>query len=104
MQISWGPFPEPPGYSAVRAMMNILVRKGSLAYKKEGRKYLYFPVISPEKARRSVVTDLVRIYFGGSVQQAISGLLDADNIKLTESDHRKLVELIQKARRKESGK
>jgi predicted transcriptional regulator len=96
--------PQPPSYSAVRTTMNILVRKGILAYRKQGRKYVYFPVVSPEKARQSAVRHLLRTYFDGSIQQAVSGLLAADRRQLTDSDYNELVELIRKAREREGRK
>ncbi len=33
--------PEPPSYSAIRAMLRLLEDKGHLTHKKEGRKYIF---------------------------------------------------------------
>jgi BlaI family transcriptional regulator, penicillinase repressor len=96
--------PSPPSYSAVRSTMNILVRKGFIAYRRHGRKYVYFPVVSSGKARLSAVKHLLETYFDGSIQQTVSGLLTAERKRLTEIEYRELIELIEDARRRETGK
>lgn len=92
---------DPPSYSAVRTTMNILVRKGFLSFRTEGRKYLYRPVVPHERARRTALRHLLKTYFDGSVREAVVGLIDADAARLEESDYRELIDVIQKARRKE---
>ena len=93
---------DPPSYSAVRTTLNILVRKGFLQTSAEGRRYLYSPVVSPEKARKSAVRHLLRTYFDGSVRDAILGLVEAGGEGLTESDYRALSSRIREARKKET--
>ena len=94
----------PPSYSAVRTTMNILVRKGFLSFRTEGRKYLYRPVVPHERARQTAVRHLLKTYFDGSVREAVVGLIDADAAGLNEADYRELTALIHKARRKKAGK
>jgi len=91
---------EPPSYSAVRTTMNILVRKGFLTHRLQGRKYLYRPVVSPESARRSAARHLLKTYFEGSVREAVLGLIDADAQRLGEEDYRELIALMRRARSK----
>lgn len=91
--------PDPPGYSAVRAMLNILVRKRILSYRKEGRKYLYFPTVRRQKARQFVMKRLLEVYFDNSVPQAVSGLIQADRRNLTDRDYAELIEVIKEARK-----
>ncbi len=92
---------DPPSYSAVRTTMNILVRKGFLETTTAGRRYLYAPVVSHEKARKSAVRHLLATYFDGSVRDAILGLVDAGGDGLTEADFRALSARIRQVRRKE---
>jgi predicted transcriptional regulator len=89
---------EPPSYSAVRTTMNILVRKGFLTSRPQGRKYLYRPVVSPESARRNAARHLLKTYFEGSVREAVLGLIDADAQKLGEEDYQELIALMRRAR------
>ena len=68
--------PSPPGYSAVRAMLRLLTEKGYLEYEQDGPRYVYAPTVGREKASRSALMHLLRTFFGGSVEQAVSALLD----------------------------
>lgn len=95
--------PDPPSYSAVRTTMNILVRKGFLETTTEGRRYLYAPVISHERARKTALRHLLKTYFDGSVREAILGLVDAGGDGLSEADYRALSARIRQVRRKEAG-
>ena len=73
-----GKLPDPPSYSAVRAMLAKLEAKGAIRHKEKGLRYVYSPTASRSAARRSAVQRLVRVFFGGSREQAVSALLDAE--------------------------
>ncbi len=88
--------PEPPSYSAVRATLQILVAKGLLTHRRVGRRYVYAPVISAGRARRSAVQHLVSTYFDGSVSAAVAALLDTERKGISDDDYRQLVGLIEK--------
>jgi predicted transcriptional regulator len=90
--------PNPPSYSAVRAMMNILEDKGFLTHVKEGRKYVYAPTIPIKKAIHSSITQLVRTFFNNSTRDAVAAIIEIDrkNMKHTDFDH--LIDVIEKAR------
>src|SRR6476619_7605131 len=66
--------PAPPGYSAVRALLRILEEKGHVRHTQDGPRYLYAPVVSQAKARRSALRSLVRTFFGGSPEEAVAAL------------------------------
>ena len=70
--------PDPPSYSAVRAMLAKLEAKGAIRHKEEGLRYVYSPTTKRSAARRSAVERLVRVFFGGSTGEAVSALLDAE--------------------------
>ena len=38
--------PDPPGYSAVRALLRILEEKGHVKHRREGARYVYLPRVS----------------------------------------------------------
>ena len=96
-----GEMPDPPGYSAVRTTLNILVEKGFLSTRKAGRKYLYFPVIPHEKARLSALRQMLQTYFDNSVPAAVATLLKSSRKGLSEDDFLSLSRLIEEARKKE---
>jgi BlaI family transcriptional regulator, penicillinase repressor len=91
--------PEPPSYSAVRAMLRILEEKGRLKHRKDGARYVYLATESREKASRSALKRLVTTFFGGSVEQTIAALLDASDTKLSEAESAKLQKLINEAKK-----
>ena len=88
--------PNPPSYSAVRATLSVLVRKGLLSYRRIGRRYVYAPTIPHEKARRSALRHLLQTYFDGSVHAAMAALIRVDRRKLSDQDYQRLDEMIKK--------
>jgi predicted transcriptional regulator len=93
--------PDPPSYSAVRATLRVLVSKGLLAYRREGRRYVYAPTIPREKARRSALRGLLDTYFDGSVNAAMAALIRVDRRRLSEHDYRDLHAIIDRAEKGE---
>ena len=91
--------PDPPSYSAVRAMLNMLEEKGHLRRKKAGRKYLYVPTVAPEKARRSALRNVLETFFGGSAMQAVASLIEMQEEKLSGEDLDRLARMIDDARK-----
>ena len=88
--------PEPPGYSAVRAMLRKLQDKGYLLATQDGPRYLYSAVIPAEEARESALHRLVRTFFDGSRAKAVAALLDPDEGALSEEEMAELEELIRR--------
>lgn len=73
--------PDPPTYSAVRSVLRILSEKELIQHKEDGPRYVYFPAQPTERAREDVLAHVVRTYFAGSPEQAVTALLrmaDAD--------------------------
>ena len=91
--------PDPPSYSAVRAHLRTLEDKGHVVHEAEDLRYVYIPTMRPEQARRSAVTHLVDTFFGGSVAQAATALLDPKSARLTREELERLARLIDKARK-----
>ena len=91
--------PEPPGYSAVRAMLRVLEEKGHLRHESRGAKYVFLPTVPREKARRSALKQLVQTFFDGSTEQAVAALLDLSHSKLSDDELERLSGLIDRARK-----
>jgi BlaI family transcriptional regulator, penicillinase repressor len=88
---------DPPSYSAVRAMLAKLERKGYVTHEDIDRAYRYKPV-AKEHARKTAVQHLLDTFFGGSTEKAVSALLKS-NDQLTEDELDRLAELVASARR-----
>ena len=91
--------PDPPGYSAVRALLRILEAKGHARHRREGARYVYLPRTSPEKARRSALRRVVATFFQGSATEAMAALLETADTELSDGDLNRLQQLIDKARK-----
>jgi len=92
--------PDPPSYSAVRAILNTLEEKGHLRRKKSGKKFLYLPTVSRDRARRSVLKNLVTTFFNGSAAQAMASLMEMDAERLSDEDLKRLSDLIEDAKQR----
>lgn len=87
--------PEPPSYSAVRALLAILVEKGSLKHGREGRKYVYKPTLSPDRAKRGALNRLLATFFENSPEKLVASLLNPDEGRLSEKEIARIQSLIQ---------
>ena len=90
--------PDPPSYSAVRAMLRILEEKGHIRHEQDGAKYVFMPKLHRDKAKRSAMRHLIQTFFGGSHEQAVAELLDVSSSQLSEEELDRLAKLIEKAR------
>lgn len=93
--------PDPPSYSAVRAMLRILEEKGHLTHAQDGPRYVYSPTVPREEAKESALKHLLRTFFGGSTTAAVAALLDLKADDLSEPELDRLSHLIENARQGE---
>ena len=89
--------PDPPSYSAVRALLRILEQKGHLRHQEDGPRYVFLPTVSRDRARRSALRNVVRTFFDGSSAQAAAALID--QAQLSDADFQRLTDAIDKARK-----
>jgi BlaI family penicillinase repressor len=89
--------PDPPSYSAVRAALSVLEKKGHIRHELQGLRYVWKPRVPRENARRTALRHLVRTFFDGSVEQTVAALLDEVSVKLEQQDLDRLREMIGKA-------
>jgi BlaI family transcriptional regulator, penicillinase repressor len=85
--------PDPPTYSAVRAMLGFLEDKGYLRHEQQGLKYVYLPALDTRQVRASAL----KPFFGGSPEQAVAALLEMSDTRLSAKDKQYLAQLIKKA-------
>jgi predicted transcriptional regulator len=91
--------PDPPGYSAVRAMLRVLEEKGHIRHEAHDLRYVFMPVVPRDRARRSAVRHLLETFFEGSPEQAVATLLDVSARDLSPGELDRLAALIEKARK-----
>jgi len=93
--------PDPPSYSAVRAMLRILEDKGHIVHEQDGPRYVFLPIVPREEASETALRRLVRTFFAGSPEGAMAALLDLEGDRLDEDALQRLAEMIEKARGEE---
>jgi predicted transcriptional regulator len=93
--------PDPPSYSAVRAMLRILEDKGHLRHEQDGPRYVFMPTVPHEEASETALRRLVRTFFGGSPEGAMAALLDLEGERLDEEALDRIAERIDEARKED---
>ena len=88
---------DPPSYSAARATIRILERKGHLHHVRDGNKYVYLPTVPRGQASVSALRRVLRTFFAGSLEKAVAAHLADEQAELSAEELRRLAELIRKA-------
>ncbi|NNC90812.1 MAG: BlaI/MecI/CopY family transcriptional regulator [Akkermansiaceae bacterium] len=86
--------PDPPSYSAVRALLATLEGKEMVRHSKEGRRYVYKPAITPKRAKRTALNNLLQTFFEGKPENLVASLLDPSDQQLTKKEIDKIRSLI----------
>ena len=89
--------PDPPSYSAVRAALSVLERKGHIRHEIDRLRYVWTPRVGRDRARRNELRRVVRTFFEGSIEQAVAALLDDADLKLDDQGKARIRALIEKA-------
>ena len=91
--------PDPPSYSAVRALLRILEVKGHVRHRQDGVRYVFLPRVSRGTASRSALKRVVATFFQGSVTQAMAALLENADTELSDAELNKLQQIIKQAKK-----
>ena len=83
--------------SAVRAMLQRLERKGFVQREDSDRGFLYSPVVADAVARKSALSEVVRVFFNGSAAGAATALLGMSD-RLDQDELLRLEQMIAEAR------
>jgi predicted transcriptional regulator len=91
--------PDPPSYSAVRALLAILVEKGHLKHRSEQGRYIYAPTRRRAQVGRSALRRVLDTFFEGSLEKAVAALLRGADANLSADELARLGQLIDQARK-----
>ena len=91
--------PDAPTSMAVRRMMHVLVERGFLKGRQEGREVVYSPARSQKKAGAKALQHVLDTFFGGAVDEALAAHLSKSG-SVEEEQLERLQELIEEARKK----
>ncbi len=92
--------PDPPGYSAVRAMLAKLERKGHATHEEDGGRYIYRPTVPREEASRSALKRMFSTFFDDSPARTVATILDMESLDMDDEELDRLAAKIEEARRK----
>jgi len=67
---------KPTAYTTILTLMNILETKGVLAHRREGRAYVYQPLMTRDQAVQNQLRDVVERFFAGDSERLVSSLVD----------------------------
>ena len=76
-----------PAYNTVLTILGILERKGYVTHEKDGRAFVYLPVVDQNEARQSALSQVLNRFFDDSPRLLVLDLLghertDADELRL----------------------
>jgi predicted transcriptional regulator len=89
--------------SAVRAMLKRLEDKGFVTRAESDRGFLYAPAVSDNVAKKSALSEIVRVFFNGSPASAASALLGMSD-RLKDDELSQIEAMIAKARKDKGAK
>lgn len=88
-----------PHYSTVRAQLRVLEEKGHLRHEERGLRYIYFPTVPRDVARRSALRHLVETFFDGSTERVVAALLGGEVARISPEELDRLARMIAKSRK-----
>lgn len=94
--------PDPPSYSAVRALLRILEEKGHARHTRQGMRYLYEPAEPRAGVARSALAHVVHTFFAGSIEKAVAALVSQADTRLSDEELVRLAEMIERERDREA--
>jgi predicted transcriptional regulator len=86
--------PDPPSYSAVRALLATLEQKELVKHSKDSRRYVYLPAVPEKRAKRSALKQLLTTFFEGSPEKLVASLLDPNDQKLSKDEIARIRKLL----------
>lgn len=89
-----------PSRSAVRTFLTILEQKGHVRHRKAGQEYVYLPTRGRRDAGKSALRRVLKVFFGGSLDEAVAAHLLDSKSAATKQELARLTAIIDEARRK----
>ena len=87
--------------NTVRTLLNRLVRKGAVRAEREGRRYLYSPVLTREQWQAHESRNLLDRVFGGKVAPLLAHFSRSEKLNAKDvAELRKLVDQLEKKERR----
>lgn len=95
--------PDPPSYSAVRAVLSRLVDLGHLQFRENGPRYVYSLTGDRQRIRRDALRRLMDTFFDGSALHTINALLGYSAKDLSKAELDEIADLIARVSENKDG-
>lgn len=87
---------DPPlARNTIMTTLGVLERKGYVRHRTEGRTFVYAAVVPEEAVRETALESVLHRFFGGSAEQLVVKLLDAEYI--SDADRKRIQQLVDEA-------
>lgn len=80
--------------AATRKILTNLLEKGVIRRRKDGRRYVYTPIVAAEAVGTSALKQVMSTFFGGSFANGLLGLLESENDCFTEEEIEQIREIV----------
>jgi predicted transcriptional regulator len=91
--------PDKPVNATVRTMLGVLEEKGFLRHEREKGRYIYYPTIPLNKARKTALDNVLNTFFKGAEANAVISILKESESRLSKEEVDSILELIDRSRR-----
>ncbi len=92
--------PDPPSYSAVRALLRILEEKGHVRHEQDAARYVFIPTVNRAIAKRSALRHVITTFFDGSASQAMAALVEMSGRGFDDDELARLRQLVDEAKKR----
>ena len=90
--------PGEPNNATIRTILNVLEEKGFLEHETVKGRYIYYPTIPIQQARRTALNHVLETFFKGAEARAVISILKKSDSDLSSDDAAMILELIDKSR------
>jgi predicted transcriptional regulator len=92
--------PSPPSYSAVRAALSLLEKKGLLRHVRRGMRYFFEPTVPADNARVPALRRVMETFFNNSAESVVATLINSEALKISDEELDRLEKMIRSAKKK----
>lgn len=80
--------------AATRKILTNLLEKGVIQRRKDGRRYLYQPVVPAEAVGISALKQVLSTFFGGSFATGLLGVVESEKDRFTKEEIEQIREIV----------
>lgn len=73
---------KPTAYTTVQTMCKILAEKNYAYFRKKGKAFIYFPILTQQEARQGALSALLNRFFGSSPELLAQHLMQETDLEL----------------------